>query len=165
MFSLFKRKPRFQDLAFQDLAEMLTKEEQDPTYRKKYLRPNKLDYSIDSLKEIDDYLERIRNDHIEGRDLLKVVLRCGAYVGEVIRCHSTTKYHWLDYDEAARQSKVVKDMGKSLGSAAVLWAAPQSMCFPLAKVGKYIENGKEDSVLFFAQVIIKLDAEKTAQES
>lgn len=29
------------------------------------------------------------------------------------------------------------------------------MCFPLAKISKFLENGNEDSVYFFARVILQ----------
>jgi hypothetical protein len=29
------------------------------------------------------------------------------------------------------------------------------MCFPLAKIGKFLENGNEDSVHFFARAILQ----------
>ncbi len=40
-------------------------------------------------------------------------------------------------------------IGQSLGTAAVLWDGREGFCFPLARVGKYLENGAEDSVGVF----------------
>jgi hypothetical protein len=154
VFSIFKRKPKFQDAAFQDLAHMLWQDDEAPTYKRELLDALALDFSVDSLAAIDRYLDAIRLDKLEEGDLLRIVLRCGAYVGEVVRRHSSVELHWVDYDEAARESKLVRDIGRHIGTMGVLRGGPDQMCFPLGKVSKFIENGREDSVLLFAKVIV-----------
>jgi hypothetical protein len=154
MFSIFKRKPKFQDAAFEDLAHMLWQDEETPTYKRDLLDASALDFSMDSLAAIESYLEAIRRDRLEAGDLLRIVLRCGAYVGEVVRRHGTAELHWVDYDEAARESRLVMEMGRHAGTMAVLRAGPDRMCFPLGKVNKFIENGPEDSVVLFARVVV-----------
>jgi hypothetical protein len=105
---------------------------------------------------VDDHLEVMRRRGLEGAALMKFVLRCGAYVGEVIRRHPPAgkPWHWVTYDDAVRLDPRLESIGKSLGTAAVLWDGRQGFCFPLTKVGKYLENGAEDSVRLFAQAII-----------
>src|SRR5262245_50787584 len=104
MFSFFKRKSEFRDQAFEELARMLTEELGDPPYRRELLDPQKLDFSLASLEHVDDYLDVVHQDQPGEEDLLRVVLRCGAYVGEVIRRLSPRGYHWLDYEGAARRA-------------------------------------------------------------
>jgi hypothetical protein len=106
---------------------------------------------------VDDHLEGMRaRGALEGEAMMKFVLRCGAYVGEVIRRHSPTgtTWHWVTYADAVRLDARLGSTGQSLGTAAVLWDGREGFCFPLAKVGKYLENGAEDSVWVFAQAII-----------
>ena len=112
MFSIFKRKPKYLDAAFQDLAQMLWQDQETPTYKRELLNASALDFSVDSLAAIDSYLDAIRLDTLDEGDLMRIVLRCGAYVGEVVRRHSSVELHWVDYDEAARESKMVKDVGR-----------------------------------------------------
>ena len=154
MFNFFKKKPKPCNEAFEDLAHMLIHEEENPTYRKELLSSDTLDYSLNSLKQIDAYLEVIRKDEIPEEDLVKVVLRAGAYVGEVMRKESKLDFHWLDFKEASKISSFVKSLGMQLGTASVLWSAPDNTCFPLAKILKYLENGSEDSTYHFANVLI-----------
>jgi hypothetical protein len=45
-------------------------------------------------------------------------------------------------------------IGQGLGRAAVLWDGQSGFFFPLARVGKRLENGAEDSVRVFAQGIL-----------
>ena len=155
MFSIFKRTPVFHDQAFEELAEMLWLDEEQPTHKRELLDPSVLDFSLHSLAHVDDYLDAVRSDAIEGEVMMRVVLRAGAYVGEVVRRHSKTEYHWVDYAQAARESRMVKDVGMYLGTMGVLRASADTMCFPLGKVCKFLEAGREDSVHFFAQAIIE----------
>jgi len=48
----------------------------------------------------------------------------------------------------------IADFGESLGGAAVLWDSNDGLIFPLGKVQKFLDNGREDSVLFFAKVML-----------
>ena len=154
MFSFFKRKPIFSDQAYLEVADMLTSEENKPTYRRDLLNRDSLDYSLESLKQIDSYLEAIRQDEIVKDDMIRLALRSGAYVGEVIKRLSKVEYHWLEFEEAKKQSKIVKMNGMSLSTAVVLWAHPETLIFPVAKICKYIEFGSEDSVFALANFII-----------
>lgn len=155
MFSFFKRTPVFHDKAFEELAEMLWLDDEEPTYKREFLDPSRLDFSLRSLAHIDDYLDVVHTDEVEGEAMMRVVLRAGAYVGEVVRRHSKTEYHWVDHEQAARESRMVKDAGMHLGTMGVLRASPDTMCFPLAKVCKFLDAGREDSVAFFAKVVIE----------
>jgi hypothetical protein len=155
MFSLFKKKPKFSDEPLEQLSDVLANEKENPTYRREFFDIQKLDYSIESLKHIDEYLDELHAQQPDDSELLKIVLRCGAYVGEVIRRNASIEYHWLEFSEAAKISKYVRGIGMQLGVSAVLWARPDNICFPLAKVLKFIENGSEDSTYFFAEVAIQ----------
>ena len=155
--NLFKSGPRNSDKALEELSYMLWQEVEKPTYRRDFLKPQLLDFSPESLRHIDDYLECIHQQRPEDDDLLRVVLRVGAYVGEVIRRLSPGEYRWVAFAEAARHSRMIADFGMGLGTSAVLWKDRDRFHFPLAKVCKFVENGREDSVHFFVHVILSLD--------
>jgi hypothetical protein len=153
---LFRRGPKLQDDALNGLAHMFVSCPDDPVPGANKLNASKLDFTIASLAHVDDYLEAMRSRKLSERDNMVLVLRCGAYVGEVIRQNSSERhFHWLDYDEAVRVDGQIATMGgKSLGAMAILWSGEQRFTFPLAKVMKFLENGREDSVQFFAQVMV-----------
>ena len=155
MISWFRRKPIDRNLALQDLSIMLFKDEEDPTYKMEFFNPEKLDFSIESLKHIDEYLEIIHKAPPDDREILKIGLRVGAYVGEVIRNHAKKNCTWLSFDESQKVNKNIKKLGMQLGTAAVLWTMPDNIAFPISKVLKYIENGHEDNVYFYAKVAIE----------
>lgn len=158
MSGLSQKNSKFKTLdeAFSDLSVMLHTYPQSPTYNVDFLKSEKLDYSVKSLKHIDNYLNEIRKNKEVEKDWNKTVLRVGAYVGEVIR-RSDEKggWHWVDHDTALELDPIGwKDFEKSLFTCAVLYQGGKSFCFPLGKVYKFIENGREDSVRVFARVII-----------
>ena len=129
---------------------------EDPTPGGESLDASRLDFTVDSLAVVDAHLETVRSQGLQGQALMKFVLRGGAYVGEVIRRRAAPArtWHWVDYDAAVRLDPRLSSLGKGLGTVAILWDGGDGFCFPLAKVGKYLENGAEDRVKLFAQVMI-----------
>jgi len=157
--ALFNRKPELQDEALSELAQMFASPEliaDDPTPGAELLDSSRLDFSVESLAAVDDYLDQIRQRQLEDEAYGKVALRCGAYVGEVILRNAAGKeYHWLDYKGALKINKSIAAFGETLGTAAVLWDSGTGLTFPLGKVMKFLDNGREDSVQFFARVMIE----------
>jgi len=156
------KQPKLQDQALAELALMFWSYPADPTPGSDLIEGARFDFTLDSLGAMDDHLEVMRGRGLEGEALMKFVLRCGAYVGEVIRRQWPVPkaWHWVDYDEAVRLDQRLVSLGKGLGTVAVLWDGKDGFCFPLAKVGKYLENGSEDSVRFFAQVMMSGPSER-----
>ena len=158
---LFSRKPELQDQALSELEQMFASPDlvaDDPTPGMESLDSSRLDFTIKSLRFVDDYLARMRKRKLdeEGDGYHKLVLRCGAYVGEVIlRSAQGTTFHWLDYNGALKINKNIGDFGECLGSAAALWDSDTGLWFPLSKVQKFLDNGREDSVQFFAEVVVE----------
>lgn len=161
MLSIFHKGPKFVDREFSDLSLMLTQDEENPTFRRNLLDKSKLDFSMESLRHIDTYLEALHLSPPEGHDLMRVALRCGAYVGEVMRKELPGTWHWVSHDEAAKHSKMVAGFERSIATAGILWKGGEAMSFPLGKVCKFIENGNEDSVRFFAEVLIGNERKKS----
>ena len=143
--------------ALGELALMFSGYEDDPTPGRELLDPSKLDFSLLSLGHVDDYLDAVRARALSDRDRAVVVLRAGAYVGEVIRRAAESRsYHWLGRDAAIRVRPSIADMpGPQIGTMAVLQSGGK-LVFPLAKVAKFLENGREDSVQIFAAATARL---------
>ena len=156
MFSIFSKKPKINNRPFEDLSLMLWQVENDKTYKHELLVPEKLDFSLESLKHIDDYLEAIHNEPpAEDEEIIKIAIRTGSYVGEVIR-KNTNQFDWLEYKQAAKVDSMVKQLGMQLGTMAILWQEPNNILFPFSKILKYIENGNEDSVYAFGMGVAQL---------
>ena len=159
--SFFSRKPKVQDQELGEVALMFKSPEMmtdDPTPGIELLDTSRLDFSVESLGPVDDYLDAMRQQNLDDDAMVKLVLRCGAYVGEVILQNARAKgaaCHWLDYKEALKVNKTIAEFGESLESAAILWNGEGGLSFPLAKVIKFLENGREDSVQFFAKAMLE----------
>ena len=156
---LFQRKPQFpnQDEAASDLSVMLHSDTQTQTFRNELLDPCEFDYSLDSLKTLDDFLDTIRKDEEVEKEWNRTVLRAGAYAGEVIRrSNPAMTWHWIDHETASKiDPDTWKNFEKSIMTVLVLYRGGKSFCFPLGKVHKFLENGREDSLEFFAKVMIE----------
>lgn len=112
-------------------------------------------FSVESLRHIDAYLEALHSAPPKEEDVVRVVPRCGAYVGEVIRRNSPNIWNWITYAEAAKYSAFAKGLEHSVATAGILWRDQGNICFPLAKICKFLENGNEDSVYSFARMILR----------
>ena len=154
MFSFFKKTPKTCDECNLDLAIMLFNYPEDPVINSEFFTSIDMDFSLDSLKYIDEFLEGLRNNLPEDEVLMKLTLRCGSYIGEVIRREAMEKYNWLEYKEAIKINDSIEAWGVNLGTSFVLWSSPDRFIFPLAKVLKKLGNGNEDGIHFFADVAI-----------
>jgi hypothetical protein len=144
------------DQAVADIAELFVGSSPEPTPWEELLRRELLDFSVDSLEHVNAYLESVRQqpgvDDVRNR----ICLRAGAYLGEVIRRNGLPEdWHWLDYENARKiNQKSFDQFGHCISTAFVLRQGGESFCFPLGKIHKYLENGREDNTRSFAQVII-----------
>lgn len=144
---------------------------------------DKLDYSVESLKQIDAMLDRAHEINQRARRIFGIVPRApngaidraiaetepframilglGGYVGEVMR-KQLSAYRWLRFEEwaADRAKEAAAIGGATLGTAYVLMNGAAS-CFPLAKVMKYVANGSEDSTHSFAVVMLDMHGRGT----
>ena len=139
---------------FDDLAYMFNNEQKDPIYKLDFLKNRKLDFSYNSLKIVDQYLIEIRKiglDKLSNEEFTRIVVRTGAYVGKTIRKNDKSEqWNWVDFENAQKISpEFFKDSEKSLAYAAVLTDG-QQFTFPLNKVIKFLNNGEEDSLYFYA---------------
>jgi len=120
----------------------------------------KLDFSVESLNHLDNYLDKIRKNkkNLSNEKLMKVIIRCGTYLGEVIRKTNPKKFKWIKYDEAYKIAnkdgkKFLDYLGKDLTNSFILYDS-KNFNFPLAKPLKFIENGREDSLIGFAMLCL-----------
>ncbi len=151
-----QRKPKFLDDEFNGVAGFLISCPEKPTPGAELLSGVDLDFSVDSLKEVDVFLEQMRGRDLTPEEEFTLVVRVGAYVGEVIRDNAPAKgWHWVNCKDAIHVAPQLASLGEvDAGSAVLLWSRSRGCCFPMGKVIKYLITGSEDSVYFFAQVAV-----------
>lgn len=128
-----------------------------------------LDFGVESLHDVDRYLEKVHalkrkqstllgrftQKKISDEDLWQIIGLAGFYTGEVIRRHLATDHHWYEFVDWVKAFPGHQDFlggDVEMGTAFVLGNDRGDLCLPFAKVGKYIENGSEDSVYYFARM-------------
>lgn len=148
----FKKKIETIDVALNELSQDLLLVPEGMFPNKEFLNSLDINYSLDSLKFIDNYLDTIRGSKELEQNYIHIVLRVGAYVGEVIKINSNKDYHWYDFKTASRLQSSIKKW-KGFETSAILHSmGTDETTFPINKVCKYLNNGSEDSLYFYAQV-------------
>jgi hypothetical protein len=121
---------------------------------------NRLDGSVESLHEVDRYLSKLYAIRGELADLDWgiTLMRGGAYIGEVIRHAAPAgEFRWVDYDEYVPQHPELKSIipRRNAATCALLVHRSGAMSMPLNKVARYIDEGPENNVHFFAVCDLK----------
>jgi hypothetical protein len=105
-----------------------------------------LDYSVASLKAVDEIVEGLRQDGCTADQIGETLFGFGCYVGEVFVRHAGGKWR-----NAAETS-----MAKFAGFPLVIELGKESLCNPIGKVFKRRENGEADGLPYFYQVFTTL---------
>jgi hypothetical protein len=118
------------------------------------LQRKRLDFSVESLKAVDEWLARLHADGVEpsASEAAETIVWTGAYVGEVIRRNSSRAYRWMHYEEyMASQDTALQDViPYSFGTQFVLTAGAGVMTLPINKVGRWLDEGPQNDLHFYA---------------
>ncbi len=104
-----------------------------------------LDYSVASLKDVDDIIEGMRQDGCTSEQVAETLFGFGCYVGEVFVRQASGK--WRDAADTS--------MADLAGFPLVVELDEESFCNPIGKVFKRLDNGEEDSLPYFFKVFTK----------
>ena len=118
------------------------------------LNVSALDYSPDSLHEVDRYLNRLYRNGVDPSSVeyQHVVVWCGAYIGEVIRRNAIVEYHWVHYVDymKIKDAGLKKMMPYTLGTHIILAAADSSCStLPINKVARYLDEGESNNIHYY----------------
>ena len=135
------------------------KDENDVAYPTA-LNRKRLDGSLESLHEVDRYLDHLHTnrDRIQDEEWRLTLLRAGAYLGEVIRHASPPgEFRWVDYNDYMAKHPDLKKMipDRNEATCAFLVRRSGAMSMPLNKIARYIDEGPDNNVHFFASCDLK----------
>jgi hypothetical protein len=106
----------------------------------------KLDYSIDSLQQVDEYLAAVHAADprsISDDEYGRTVLLAGAYLGEVVRRNSPRKYEWMTYDDFSKAlPEVSRGLPNQENRQLVLCEPGGSAFTPVEDVMRSVAQGK-----------------------
>jgi hypothetical protein len=133
-----------------------------------------LDFSVESLRMVDEYLVRVHTALRKQSGLLgrlrprkiteegkwQIIGQAGFYTGEVVRLNLAPDHHWYRYADwiaafPSHESYLGSEPG--MGTIYILGNTKGDMCLPLGKVGKFLESGAQDSVFYFAKTFEAVD--------
>ena len=139
--------------AMRELAHQFVVDNGPAIFGALYLDRKKLDYGCDSLRHVDSFLAQVRQSHGMEEAWADVVLRVGAYVGEVIRRNSTHHaWYWIDFDSAkALDPTACADLGGDVGVSAILFSGSREFALPLLQVDRRLRRTCENDLLSFAE--------------
>jgi hypothetical protein len=104
-----------------------------------------LDYSVASLKNVDDIIEGMRSEGSTCQQIAETLFGFGCYVGEVFVRQAGGSWR-------ATESTPMAKFG---GFPLVVHMPNGSYCNPIGKAFKRLENGVEDSLPYFYTVFSK----------
>jgi hypothetical protein len=126
------------------------------------LQPQWFDFSLESLYYIDSYLMSVFAfyDELEEKQIENTIWAVGFYAGEVIRRQSDKTYRWKNWEEffPKQNADLQERYFQTMGTTAVLVARDNSFILPICRVIKFLKEGPENSLHFFAsQEIVTAD--------
>ena len=113
-----------------------------------------LDYSPESLKAVDRILLKLHDEGTAPQSIQKTVIAFGCYVGEVMVRNLGYKWDMPSEKERSVGFSMIGVRDKKGGFSN-----------PIGKVYKRVQNGQEDSVVFFYEVFSKSIADSAERAS
>ena len=137
----------------ESMGQLLVKDPEGTPFPK-LIDPTKLNFSIESLNEVDNYLNKVRKNNITS-EKIRIIVRCGTYLGEVIRKAEPKKFNWISYSEALKVApSFIQLQEKSITNAFILYDSTKTLSFPLGKPYKFLQDGRGDSLIGFAKLCL-----------
>jgi hypothetical protein len=128
------------------------------------LASDQLDYSMKSLELVDDWLARLhpRRWALSLEDYWCVSFGAGAYMGEVIRRHAPAAYEWRRWEDVAADNPDLPEYVPYEPPVAYLLVRNDGMSLlALTKAAKFLDDGADDSVWFFAHAEVEAAKRET----
>ncbi|WP_067699039.1 hypothetical protein [Nocardia jejuensis] len=122
------------------------------------LARERLDFSVESLEAVDEYLAHLREvlpEEAGGAEWSRTILWGGAYLGEVMRRNSPRGLEWVDYDDFVTdfpETRALLGEERALEVCAFLTMGDGGFTLPINKVCRFLAEGPENSVRFYASV-------------
>ena len=158
---MFFLKPKLIKKDIKFYAELLFKDVSSEKWDKENLTKANLDFSIDSVRLVNEYAERLIHTDF-GQQLLKehphnFTMRIGVYLGEVIKNNKIGKYLWYDFKSIKENTAHLNNYIMSVEDESVLYSKKMDkvLC-PIYEAKQYLD-GKSDykNLLTYVENAIK----------
>lgn len=126
-------------------AKLLFKDVSPDQWDKDNLTKANLDFSIDSVRLVNEYAERLIHTEY-GQQLLhkhpdNFAERIGAYLGEVIKKHKMGQYEWFDFNSIKENTVHLNDHVISVEDESVLYSKKlDKVLCPIYEAKQYLDG-------------------------
>ena len=142
-------------------AKLLFEDVSSDKWDKDNLTKANLDFSIDSVRLVNEYADRLIQTEF-GQQLLKehhdnLITRIGAYIGEVTKRHKDGQYRWFDFNSIKENTVHLSNYSISVQDESVLYSKKMDdvLC-PTYEVKQYFDGkSKYTNFLKYVEVAIK----------
>ena len=114
----------------------------------------RLDFSVASLHAVDGWLGHLRAAGVDANtaEAAESMMWAGAYLGEVIRMCAKRRYRWMRYADfmTTQPADVRRMFPKAFGTQFILASERMAFTLPVNKVGRWLEEGPENNLHFYA---------------
>lgn len=125
MFGFFNGKKLIKD-NLKGMATLMYEDVSNDPWDQENLTKRNLDYTIESIRYIDQYTNRLMTTEM-GTSLLddhfdNFVLRIGAYIGEVLKRNMNQDITWYEFNSVYHYSSKLDDVQREIKEEAVLYS-------------------------------------------
>ena len=141
--SLYRAKLKKDDL--KGIAKFMYQDISDDSWDKENLTKRNLDFTIESVRYIDMYTKRLMNTDF-GSELLNkhfdhLVIRIGAYIGEVIKNNIRQDFYWYESDSVYNYSPNFNGAYSNTKTQSVLYSKKRDIVIlPLNVVSQFLKG-------------------------
>lgn len=125
------------------IAKLMYQDVSTDSWDKENLTKSNLDFTIESVRYIDMYTKRLMNTEF-GNELLhkhfdNLVIRIGAYIGEVIRNNISQDFYWYEFDSVYNYSTNFEGEYSNTKTQSVLYSKKRDIVIlPLNMVSQFL---------------------------
>jgi hypothetical protein len=160
MFSFFN-KPKLKKDDLRGIAKLMYQDVSDDSWDKENLTKRNLDFTFESVRYIDMYTKRLMNTEF-GTELINkhfdnLVVRIGAYIGEVIKNHVKQDFFWYESDSVHNYSHNLDGVFRNTKTQSVLYSKKRDIVIePLNMVSEFLKgNCPYSNFLTYVEETIK----------
>lgn len=146
------------------IAKLMYQDVSNDSWDKENLTKKNLDFTIESVRYIDMYTKRLMNTEF-GTELLNkhfdnLVVRTGAYIGEVIKNNIKQDFYWYESDSVYNYSPKLNGVFNNTKTQSVLYSKKRDIVIlPLNVVSQFLKgNSSYSDFLTYVEETIKQNA-------
>jgi len=160
---MFFKRDKLKKADMKYMAKWLYNDVSPDEWDQQHLTKDNLDFSVPSVRIVDEYVKRLMTTEIGQKLLLKhlqnFTKRLGAYIGEVIRNGIDGDYKWYDCQSIQEHTIHLQNYVRVVNEESVLYSKKlDRVICPIFEVSQYL-NGKSNYKMLLNYVEEVIDNE------